>query len=98
MGVSSPGVREAFDGRDRGAVGLDGEEQAGAHRVTVQEDGAGPADSVLAAEVGAGECAVLAEEVGEGLAGLDGRVARRSPLTVDRDGPFRHGWPRRGLG
>ncbi len=49
--------------------------------VAVDDDGAGAADAVLAAEVGAGEAEVFAEEVGQGLAGLDG--VDRAGLAVD---------------
>jgi hypothetical protein len=46
------------------AVGLDGQHQAGAHGLAVEQDGAGTAHAVLAADVGAGEIEVVAEEVG----------------------------------
>jgi hypothetical protein len=42
------------------AVGLHREEQAGAHRLAVEEHGAGAADAVLAADVGAGQAEVVA--------------------------------------
>ena len=56
---------QRLDGRHGVTVGLRGEEQAGAHRVAIQEDGAGPADAVLAAEVRSREAELLAKEVGE---------------------------------
>ena len=70
---------EALDGRDLGAVGLHGEHEARPHGVAVEQDGAGAAHAVLAPEVRAGEPAVLAQEVGQRLAGLDRawRGARR---------------------
>ena len=75
------GGRQALDGGDLGAVGLHGEHQAGAHRVAVEQHRARPAHAVLAAEVGAGEGEVLAEDVGQGLAGLDD-IRRGAPFTV----------------
>ena len=73
--------REPFDGRDLGAVGLHREHQARAHRLAVDEHRARAAHAVLAPEVRAGERAVLPEEVGERLAGLD---APRRARAVDR--------------
>ena len=67
------GAAEALDGGDLGAVGLHGEHQARAHGLAVEQHGAGAADAVLAAEVGAGEPAPLAQEVGQREPGL-GRV------------------------
>ena len=66
------GGGEALHGADLGAVGLHGEQQAGPHGLTVGQHGAGPADAVLAPQVGAGQPAVLAQRVGQGLARLDG--------------------------
>ena len=57
--------------RDLVPVGLDGEHQARADGRAVEEDGAGAADAVLAAEMGAGEPDILAERVGEGPPRLD---------------------------
>ena len=64
-----------------GAVGLHREQQARAHGLAVEQDGARAADAVLAAEVRAGEVAVLAEEVGERLAGLG-----TAPVALAVDG------------
>ena len=63
--------RDAFDGEDLVAVRLHREHQAGARRQPVQEDGAGAAHAVLAAEMGAGQAELVADEVGEGDAHLD---------------------------
>ena len=41
------------------------EHQARPHRLAVEQDGAGPADPVLAADVGAGQPQVMAQRVGE---------------------------------
>ena len=51
--------------RDLGAVAGDREGDAGARRRAVDQHGAGAADAVLAAEMRAGEVALLAQEVGE---------------------------------
>ena len=48
----------------------------------VQQHGAGPADAVLAADVGTGQAEVLAEEVDEQAARLDLRRTCGWPLTV----------------
>ena len=62
------GRGEAFDGRDVVARRLHREQEAGPHGGAVEQHGARAAHAVLAAEMGAGEPAVFAEEVGEGLA------------------------------
>src|SRR5207237_6015601 len=69
-------LRESLDGAHLGALGLHREHQAGAHRLAVDQHGAGAAHAVLAAQVRAGEPAVLAQRVGE--------VAPR--LGLDREG------------
>ena len=63
--VQRVAVGEAFDGRDVGAVGLDGEHQARPDGFAVDEHGARAAHAVLAPEVGAGQLEILAQEVGE---------------------------------
>ena len=63
--------RKSFDGRDVVAVGLYREHQAGSHRLAVDQHGAGPADAVLAAGVGAVEKKVFAQRVEQRLAWLD---------------------------
>ena len=72
---------QALDGGERCAVGLDREHEAAADGLAVDQDGAGTADAVLTAEVGAGEAAVLAKRVGEGAAGSTSS-RMRSPLTL----------------
>ncbi len=80
---------EALDGADLAPLGLDREHQAGAHRVAVDQHGAGAADAVLAAEMGAGEAAVLAERVGERAPRLDRDRVRRA-VHRERDRPPGH--------
>ncbi len=70
--VELPLAGERLDGRQLRPLRLDGEEQAGADRHPIEEDGAGAADAVLAPQPGAGEERPLADEVGEGGARLDG--------------------------
>ena len=73
---------EPLDGRDRRAVGLDGEHRARLHRPAVEQHRARAAAARVAADVGAGEAEVLAQVVR--------RAARRGstssvcsvPLTV----------------
>ena len=66
------GVGEPLHGTDLAALRLHGEQQARAHRLAVGQHGASAADAVLAPEVGAGQTAVLAQSIGQGLARLDG--------------------------
>ena len=49
------GRRDALDREQFVSVGLHGEHQAGAGRTPVEQDGAGAADTVLAAEMRAGQ-------------------------------------------
>ncbi len=53
------------------ALGLHRQHQAGAHRGAVDDDGAGAADAVLAADMGAGQPQVVAQAVGERQPRLD---------------------------
>ena len=71
QGMGLLAIGEALDGADLGAIALDGEHQAGTHRRAVDDHGAGAADAVLAAEVGSGLAALLADRVGQGAARLD---------------------------
>ena len=73
---------QALDGDELGAVGLDGEHQAGPGGLAIDEDGAGAADAVLAPDMGAGEAEVLAEKIHEACAARNGHARR--PLTVSR--------------
>ncbi len=74
----------ALDGRDGCAVEGDREHQAGPHRVAVDEDRAGAADAVLAADVRAGEPQVVPQRVGEQPAGRQREVVRRA-VDAERD-------------
>src|SRR6266702_4699360 len=58
-------VSEALHGLDLVAARLDGEHEAGADRLAVQQDGAGAAHPVLASDVRSGEAQLVAQEVGE---------------------------------
>src|SRR5213594_1926163 len=58
-------VSKALHGLDLVAVRLDGEHEAGADRLAVQQDGAGAAHPVLASDVRSGEAQLVAQEVGE---------------------------------
>ena len=74
-------VVEAFDGGDVGVVASDRKGDAGAYRHAVDEQRAGAADAVLAAEMGAGQVVRLAQQIGEMGARLDVAPA---PRAVDR--------------
>src|SRR3990172_1426291 len=73
---------DALDCREVGAVGLDGQRDAGGDDAAVHEDGAGAADADAAGLFGAGEAEVVAEEVDEGAAGGDAGLV--GPV-VDRE-------------
>src|SRR5260370_29198842 len=53
--------RDALDGENIMAVALHREHQAGTRRAVIVEDGACPADAILAAEMGAGEAELDAD-------------------------------------
>ena len=59
------GPRQPLDGPDIRAVRLDGQHQAGPHQDTVDDHGAGTADAMFAAEMGACETERGAEEIAE---------------------------------
>src|SRR5205085_9125897 len=63
--------RDSLDGEQIVAIGLLREHQAGARGSSIEQDGAGAADTVLAAEMGAGEAERVAHEIGERPAHLD---------------------------
>ena len=65
------GIRQAFDGLDDGAVALHGEGQTAADDFAIEQDGAGAADAVLAADMGAGERQIVAQKIDQRLARLD---------------------------
>ena len=54
------------------ALGLHGEHQAGAHRLAVDQHRAGAAHAVLAADMRAGEAAIVADGVGQRAPRLHG--------------------------
>ena len=62
---------DAFDGGDRRSRRLHREHQAGAHGNTVEQHGAGAADAVLAAGMGALEAERVAQAVEQSGARLD---------------------------
>ena len=64
------------------AVGLDRERQAGRADRAVEQDGAGAADAVLAAEMRAGQAEVVAEEVRQRDADRRPPCVCGVPLTV----------------
>ena len=76
---------QGFDRADFMAVGLDCKDQAGAHRFTIKEDGAGAADAMFAANVRADQAQVVAQEITQQQAGLPLRV-HTLPLTVTGNG------------
>src|SRR5262249_53436340 len=63
--------RDALDGENIMAVRLHREHQAGARRTIVEEDGACPANAVLAAEMGTGEAELVTDEISQRHADLD---------------------------
>jgi hypothetical protein len=63
--------RQTLDCRDLCAVGLDGEQHAALHGPSIQENRARAAVAGVAADVGAGQVEVVADEVDEELARLD---------------------------
>jgi hypothetical protein len=73
---------EPLDSAHPRTLGLRREHQAGAHRLVVDQHGAGTADAVLAAEMRAGEATILAQCVGQGAPRLD---ADRALITVHRE-------------
>src|SRR5262249_7961087 len=63
--VQFAGLREPFDRLDRGAVRLDGEQQARAAHLAVERDRAGAADALPAADVRSRQTELVTDEVGE---------------------------------
>jgi hypothetical protein len=62
---------EAFDSPQIVAVGLNREHDARSNGLAVEQDGAGAADTVLAADVRAGEPEIVSDEIAEEQAWLD---------------------------
>jgi len=52
-------------------VGLHGEHQAGANRLAIEQDRAGAADAVLAADMRAGQSEIVAKKIAEQQARFD---------------------------
>ena len=73
---------ERLDGADLVAGGLHREGQARAAGLAVDQHRAGAADAVLAADMGAGEAELVAEEIGEEHANADVAL---DLLAVDRE-------------
>jgi hypothetical protein len=71
---------DALDGGDAGASRLAGKHGARFHRAAVDMHDAGAALAGIAADMGAGEIEVIAQEMDE----------QRPILHVDRDGPAVH--------
>src|SRR5580658_4502911 len=82
-GAEVIGGAEAFDSGDLGALRGDGEGEAGVDTAAVHEDGTGAALAVIATLFASGEVEVLAEEIEQRGAGVDGEG---SLLFVDGDG------------
>ena len=61
----------ALDRRHLRVLGLDRQHQAAANGFAVEQDRAGAADAMLAAEMCAGEPQLVAQRVGQALARLD---------------------------
>ena len=80
-------VGEPFDGYDLGALGLHGEHEAGAHRRAIDDNRAGAAHAVLAADMGASEPQMMAQAIGQCQPGLD---LDFDLSTIDAK-PHRHG-------
>src|SRR4051812_16669347 len=77
-------VVQSLDGDDFGAVAGDRIGDAGAHRYAVDQDRAGAADAVLAAEMGAGQVAAFAQEIGQMRARPD-RSGNRLAVDGERN-------------
>jgi hypothetical protein len=89
--VQFAAVREPLDGLDHGPAGRRGQHQARAHRRAVDDDRAGAAHALLAAQVGAGQPEFVAQEVREAGARLGHTAA---VLAVHREVHHMGGAPR----
>lgn len=69
--VQSVGRTEPLDGGDLGPIDLDRKSEARARTVAIQKHGAGAADAVLTADMGAGQAEGVAEEVRQQQTRLD---------------------------
>src|SRR3954447_10150616 len=79
-GMQFVAIRQTFDRPDFLAVGLRRKHQTGPHRLAVDDDGAGPANTVLAADMRPGLPAILADRIDQRAARLD---LYRMITTVD---------------
>src|SRR5207245_6440669 len=71
---------QCLDGGDLGAGNLNGEGEAGARSLAIDQDGTHPADPVFAAHMRPGQPEVVPDEVAEQAAQLDSsRVSRHLP-------------------
>jgi hypothetical protein len=77
----------SFDGAYVRSVGGDRQHDAGPHRLSIDEQCAGTAHAVFAPEMGAGEEALIADEVGKRGARLD-RSGPASSVYGDFDGHY----------
>src|SRR5262249_58566387 len=80
---------ESFDGADRGAIAAAGMDDAGAGGRAVDLDRAGAAHALLAANVGAGQHQLAAQELGELLARFGPELARFA-IDDERDRDLAH--------
>ena len=64
-------LSKTFHGRDRLSVRLAGKHQARANRYPLNQHRAGTANTVLAADVRAGQAKIVTQEIGEVAARLD---------------------------
>src|SRR5262249_49755235 len=87
---------QTFDRLDRPAVHPGGELAAGVDGLAVDEHGAGAALAAVAADLGAGEIQLIAEELGEGPAVVD-LDAAAAAVEGERDRMPRAGADRRRL-
>ena len=76
-------VRQALDGADLASLGLHREHQARAHRFAVDQHRAGAADAVLAADMGPGLAAIVADGIDQGAPRIDAHAVTAS---VDGEG------------
>jgi hypothetical protein len=71
QGIEPPVRLETFDGLDLASVSLDTEKKAGPGRKTVEQNGAGAADPMLAPQVRPRVAEIMAQHIGKGPARLD---------------------------
>ena len=87
----SIGRRDAFNGLDAAAIGLHGEHEAGARRGAIHQHGAGAADAMFAAKMRAGERQILAQEIRQMHARINGGF-HHAAVDAELDGAgIKHG-------